>query len=247
MAVDSHFTFVLVHGAWHGGWCWRRVSRILRAAGQTVFTPTLTGSGERVHLIRADLTFEDFATDIVNVILAEELSDIILVGHSFGGNSISVVADRRPNLLKKLVYIDTLLLRNGESGFSQLDPAIVARRLELADQTSRGQTVPPPSPDVFGVTDPVDAEWLKRRLTPQPLNCYRVPIRLEHPLGNGGSKTYIACTGPYYQPAVPSQEWVKSQADWRYLELSTGHDAMVTSPQQLSDMLIRCASAAPEA
>src|ERR1700751_3327941 len=110
MAVDSHFTFVLVHGAWHGGWCWRRVSRILRAAGQTVFTPTLTGSGERVHLIRADLTFEDFATDIVNVILAEELSDIILVGHSFGGNSISVVADRRPNLLKKLVYIDTLLL-----------------------------------------------------------------------------------------------------------------------------------------
>jgi pimeloyl-ACP methyl ester carboxylesterase len=238
--VPSSYTFVLVHGAWHGGWCWRRVIAILRSAGHVVFAPTLAGFGERVHLIRPDLTIEDFATDIVNVITAEELGDIILVGHSFGGNPVSAVADRVPDQLRHLVYIDTLLLRNGESGFSQLDPAIVAQRIELAQDTSGGLTIPPPSPEAFGVTDPADAEWLRRQLTPLPLNCYQVPIRLKHPLGNGVSKTYIACTNPIYEPAVPTHEWVKRQSDWRYLELSSGHDAMISSPQDLAEMLISC-------
>ena len=206
-----------------------------------MFAPTLTGFGERVHLTRADLTIEDFAADIVNVIAAEELNDIILVGHSFGGNPVSVVADRVPERLKHLVYIDTLLLKNGESGFSRLDPAIVAQRIELAEKTSGGITIPPPSPEAFGVSDPADAEWLRRQLTPLPLNCYRAPIHLRHPLGNGVGKTYIACTNPIYGPAVRTHEWVKSQADWRYLELATGHDAMITSPEGLSEMLIRCA------
>ena len=176
----------------------------------------------------------------MNVITAEELSDIILVGHSFGGNAVSVVADRVPELLKQVVYLDTLLLKNGESGFSQLDLAIVAQRIELAEKTSGGLTIPPPSPEVFGVVDPADAEWLRRRLTPLPLNCYQVPIRLEHPLGNGLSKTYIACSNPVYQPAVRTHEWVKRQTGWQYLELATGHDAMVISPNELATTLAGC-------
>ena len=239
--MPSTYTFVLVHGAWHGAWCWRRVIASLRSAGHVVFAPTLTGFGERVHLTRSDLTIEDFATDIVNVIAAEELSDVTLVGHSFGGNPVSAVADRVPERLKHLVYIDTLLLKNGESGFNQLEPAIVAQRIELAEKTSGGLTIPPPSPEAFGVSDPADAEWLRRQLTPLPLNCYRVPIHLKHPLGNGVRKTYIACTNPIYEPAVPTHEWVKSQSDWGYLEIATGHDAMITSPEGLSEMLIRCA------
>jgi pimeloyl-ACP methyl ester carboxylesterase len=235
--VPSTFPFVLVHGAWHGGWCWRRVTAILRSAGRVVFAPTLTGFGERVHLTRPDLTIGDFATDIVNVIAAEELDNIILVGHSFGGNPVSAVADRVPERLKHLVYIDTLLLRNGESGFSLLDPGIVAQRIELAEKTSGGLTIPAPSPEAFGVTDP---EWLRRQLTPLPLNCYRAPIQLKHPLGNGVNKTYIACTDPIYEPAVRTHEWVKSQSDWRYLELSAGHDAMITDPQGLADRLVEC-------
>jgi len=146
-----------------------------------------------------------------------------------------------PERLKHLVYIDTLVLQNGESGFSQLDPAIVARRIELAEKTNGGLTIPPPLPEAFGVFDPADAEWLRRQLTPLPLNCYRAPIRLKHPLGNGVRKTYIACTDPIYGPAVLTHEWIKSQTEWRYLELSTGHDAMITSPDGLSEMLIRCA------
>jgi pimeloyl-ACP methyl ester carboxylesterase len=238
--MPSTRTFVLVHGAWHGGWCWRRVVAILRSAGHVVFAPTLTGSGERVHLTRDGLTIEDFATDIVNVIAAEELNDIILAGHSYGGNTISAVAERVPERLKQLVYIDTLVLKDGESGFSVLDSAIVAQRVELAEKTSGGLTIPPPPPEAFGVVDRADAEWLRRQLTPLPLNCYRTPIQLKHPLGNGVKKTYIACTDPVYEPAVRTHDWVKSQSDWRYLELSTAHDAMVTDPEGLSQMLVRC-------
>jgi pimeloyl-ACP methyl ester carboxylesterase len=238
--MPSTYTFALVHGAWHGGWCWRRVIANLRSAGHVVFAPTLTGFGERVHLTRADLTLDDFATDVVNLIVAEELNDVILVGHSFGGNVISVVADRVPVRLKQLVYIDTLVLRDGESGFSVLDPAIVAQRIELAEKTSGGITIPAPCPEAFGVTDPADAEWLRRQLTPLPLNSYREAIHLKHPLGNGVRKTYIACTNPIYRLAVPIHEWVKSQADWCYLELSTGHDAMITDPEGLAEMLIQC-------
>ena len=238
--VPLTYSFVLVHGAWHGAWCWRRVIDILRSAGHTVFGPTLTGFGERVHLTRPGLTIEDFATDIVNVIAAEELKDIILVGHSFGGNIVSAVADRVPEQLKHLVYIDTLVLRNGENGFSPLDPVTVAQRIALAEKTSGGLTIPPPSPQVFGVSEPADADWLRRQLTPLPLNCYQVPIHLKHPLGNGVKKTYIACTNPVYEPAVRTHDWVKSQSEWQYLELSTSHDAMITDPQGLAEMLTAC-------
>ena len=238
--MASTFTFVLVHGAWHGGWCWRRVIAILRSAGHVVFAPTLTGFGERVHLTRDGLTIEDFATDIVNVIEAEELINVILAGHSYGGNVVSAVADRVPERLKHLVYIDTLVLKNGESGFSVLDPAIVAQRIESAEKTSGGLTIPPPPPEAFGVSDLADAEWLRRQLTPLPLNCYRAAIRLEHSLGNGVKKTYVACTNPVYQPAVRTHDWVKSQNDWRYLELPTAHDAMVTDPEGLAQILVQC-------
>jgi pimeloyl-ACP methyl ester carboxylesterase len=238
--VPSSPTFVLIHGAWHGGWCWRRVIDILRSAGHAVFAPTLTGAGERVHLTRSGLTLEDFATDITNVMAAEELNEVILAGHSFGGNVVSTVADRVPERLKHLVYIDSLVLKNGENGFSPLDPALVAQRIELAEKTSGGLTIPPPPPEAFGVTASGDAEWLRRQLTPLPLNCYQAPIRLNHPLGNGVTKTFIACTNPAYGPALPTHNWVKSQNDWRYLELATGHDAMVTDPQGLAELLMRC-------
>src|ERR1700740_1432246 len=150
--MPSTYTFALVHGAWHGGWCWRRFVANLPSAGHVVFAPTLTRFGERVHLIHADLTLDDFATDVVNLIAAEELNDVILVGHSFGGNVISAVADRGPEPLKHLVYVDTLVLKDGESGFSVLDPAIVAQRIELAEKTSGGMTITAPCPVVFGVS-----------------------------------------------------------------------------------------------
>ena len=236
-------SFVLVHGAWHGGWCWRRVADALRAAGNVVFTPTLTGLGERAHLLQPGLTIEDFATDVANVIEAEELQRVILVGHSFAGGPISVIADRMPEALKCLIYLDAVLLENGQSAFSKLESRIVAQRIKLAQETSQGLTIPPPPPAAFGVTETGDSAWLQRRLTPHPLNSYQEPIRLDHLLGNGVKKTYIACTDPPYQPLVPTHEWVRRQTGWQYVEFPSGHDAMVIRPEALTEVLIGCSGA----
>lgn len=234
-------SFVLVHGAWHGGWCWRRVAKVLRAAGHEVFTPTLTGLGERAHLLRPGLTIEDFATDVANVIETEELEQVILVGHSFAGGPISEVADRRPETLKHLIYLDGIVLEDGQNVFGKFEPAIVAQRIKLARETSQGLSIPPPSPAAFGVIEAQDDAWLKRRLTPQPLNCYQEPIRLNHPLGNRVQKTYIACTDPPYEPLVPTHHWVQRQKGWQYLEFTSGHDAMITRPEALAKLLLDCA------
>jgi pimeloyl-ACP methyl ester carboxylesterase len=232
--------FVLVHGAWHGSWCWRRVAEALRDAGHVVVTPTLTGLGERTHLFQPGLTIEHFATDVANVIEAEELEQVTLVGHSFAGGPISVVADRKPESLKHLIYLDAVVLENGQSAFSKLPAAVVAQRIKLAQETSGGQTIPPPPPAAFGVTEAHDEAWLRRRLTPQPLSSYQEPIRLSHPLGNGIRKTYIACTDPAYEPMVPTHEWVRRQNGWQYLEFASGHDAMVLRPEALTEILVGC-------
>src|ERR1700690_637004 len=129
-------TFVLVHGAWHGGWCWSRVADRLRAAGHQVFTPTQTGLGERKHLLSKDITLDTFTKDITNVIEAEELSNVVLVGHSFGGLAISGVADAIPERIRHLVYLDSLIVEGGKSPLDAFTPEIAAARKKAADDTS---------------------------------------------------------------------------------------------------------------
>ena len=131
MRTDAK-TFVLVHGAWHGGWCWRDVARSLRAAGHTVFTPTQTGLGERRHLLSDAVGLDVFALDVANVLEAEELTDVILVGHSFGGITITAVADRLPERLRHLVYLDAAVVHSGESDFAEYPADLVAARRNAA-------------------------------------------------------------------------------------------------------------------
>src|SRR5689334_9251064 len=131
-------TYVLVHGAWHGGWCWRDVAQALRQVGHRVSTPTQTGLGERNHLLSKDITLDTFALDIVNHIEADELNDVILVGHSFAGTSISGVADRIPGRIRHLVYLDSVILENGQSPFSVLPADVVAARRKLVAEQGKG-------------------------------------------------------------------------------------------------------------
>src|ERR1700712_5022755 len=148
-AQNAARTFVLVHGAWHGGWCWSRVADRLRGAGHRVFTPTQTGLGERKHLLSKDITLDIFTSDIVNLIEAEELSDIILVGHSFGGNAISGTADAIPGKIRHLVYLDSLMVDAGKAPFDNLPPDVVAARRKAADETSGGLSLPTPPSSAF--------------------------------------------------------------------------------------------------
>ena len=230
--------YVLVHGAWHGGWCWVRVSERLIAAGHRVFAPTQTGLGERRHLLSDAITPGTFTDDIANVIEAEELDDVILVGHSFGGRSISGVADRMPQRLRHLVFVDASLPESGKSAFDQTLLELREARIKAAQESSGGLSIPPPPAAAFGVTEPDDATWVERRLTPHPFLTYDLPAMLKNPIGNGVPATYIRCVAPAFANTTSSAEYAKSRSDWRYLEISTGHNAMVTAPVELAEMLL---------
>ena len=229
-------TFVLVHGAWHGGWCWGKVAAILRGRGHTVLTPTQTGLGERAHLLSKSITLDTFVEDIVNVIKFEELKDIILVGHSFGGNAISGTADRMPERIKQLVYLDAAMLENGQSVFSMLPPDVVAARTKAAQETSGGLSIPPPPAAAFGLSDPAQQAWLTARLTPHPFGTFTSPLNLKNKVGNGLPAVYISCTDPVYGPLQASRDWVKKNG-MKTVEIKTGHDAMVIVAEKLADML----------
>ena len=237
-------TFVLVHGAWHGGWCWRPVADALRAQGHRVFTPTQTGLGERKHLLSRDVTLDVFVDDVANLMEAEELRDAILVGHSFGGNTISGVADRMPEAVRHLVYLDSMILEPGQIAFEVVPADVAAARRKLAAEQGGGVAIPPPPPErlgaVFGIPEgSSEVAWVSRRLTPHPVGTYESPLRLKNPVGNGRPCTYIACTAPIYGPLEASRQWVKRQSGgWRWQEIATGHDARVTAPAELSRMLM---------
>jgi pimeloyl-ACP methyl ester carboxylesterase len=228
--------FVLVHGAWHGGWCWSKVAAILRGRGHTVLTPTQTGLGERAHLLSRSIDLEVFVTDIVNMLKWEDLTDVVLVGHSFAGNSISGAADRVADRIRQLIYLDALIQEDGQSAFSQLPKDLVEARTRAAQESSAGLSMPTPPASAFGISDATQAAWVESRLTPHPLATYTAPLRLAKPVGNGLPTSYIICADPIYQPAEASRQWVKAHG-WRVSEIATGHDAMVTAPDVLADLL----------
>jgi pimeloyl-ACP methyl ester carboxylesterase len=232
-------TYVLVHGAWHGGWCWRAVADALRAKGHHVFTPTQTGLGERKHLLSREITLDTFVDDLTNLIEMEELQNIILVGHSFGGSPISGVADRMPDRIGHLVYLDAVVLEGGQSPFSVLPPEVVAGRRKLVAEQGLGIAIPAPPVTAFGIAeDHPQAAWVRRHLTPHPVGTYESALRLDHSVGNGRPRTYIHCTNPVYGPLEASRQWVRRQQGWSWQEIATAHDAMVTVPAELARMLL---------
>jgi pimeloyl-ACP methyl ester carboxylesterase len=240
MAKAPPRTFVLVHGIWHGGWCWSRVADLLRAHGHKVTAPTHTGLGERAHLLSEGITLETFVEDIVNHLKYEDLSDVVLVGHSFGGAPISGAADRVPARIAKLIYFDAAIMENGETWFGLLPPGMVADRSKLARRFSDGLSLPPAAPDSFGVTDPDDVAWLAPRLTPQPFATLVTPLKLVHRCGNGLPVHYVTCTSPAYPPAMLCRDRAEERG-WPIAPLASGHDAMVSHAPATAALLERLA------
>ena len=229
--------YVLVHGAFHGGWCWSRVADRLRSAGHDVFTPTQTGLGERSHLASKDVTIDTFIADITGVLEAEELNDVVLVGHSFAGVTISGVADRMPERIRHLVYLDSRILENGQSIYDV--DARCASWLEAAEQTSRGVSVPVPPASWFNIPDPNDVQWVERRLTPHPAGTYTSKLRLANAdIGNNLPRTYVACVDPVYPPLQVCHDWARGRRGWSWAETPGGHDAMITQPEPLARLLL---------
>lgn len=235
--------FVLVHGASHGGWCWGPVAERLRDRGYRVYTPTLTGLGERAHLVSPDITLGVHIEDIANVIRYEELDDIVLVAHSYGGTVVTGVCDALREKIARVVFIDANAPADGQ-------PTIPGLTRELAERIAGGPLqdgylLPALDPQRLGI-DPQDAAtiaWLQRRLTPHPLQTLTEPIRLP----NGGTqemhRTFVLTT-PLEQLQPFAREGtlrIKADPSWQYEELLVGHDAMITAPDQTAELLLRIA------
>jgi pimeloyl-ACP methyl ester carboxylesterase len=236
--VSRPSTFVLVHGAWHGGWCWRRVAERLTAAGHRVFCPTLTGLGERAHLLSREVTLTTHIADVAGLLEAEELQDVVLVGHSYGGIVITGVAARAKSHLRQLVYLDSAIVEDGGSWAGSAPPEIAAERRKLARQSSDGLSLPVPEAGVFGLLEPKDIEWVQRRLTPQPFAPYDQKMHWGGPVGNGLPKIYVDCTEPAYPGLAAAKDRYRGRPDWPFVELKTGHDAMVSAPEATANILL---------
>jgi pimeloyl-ACP methyl ester carboxylesterase len=230
--------YVLVHGAYLGAWCWGPVAKILRSRGCEVFAPTLTGSGERRHLMSSTIDIETFVADVLDVILLEDLSDIVLVGYSYGGRSVSGVADRVPDRIRRLVFIDGGLPIEETSRLDAMPPAERAKRIASSMMFDGGISVPPPPAEQFGVSDPTIRDWMNRLMTPQPLSVDKTVLKLGHPVGNGRPVTYVRCTDPPLPQVERHAAYARARRDWRYTELAAGHAAIVTHPKQVAELLL---------
>lgn len=230
-------TYVLVHGAYHGGWCWRDVADALRAQGHRVHTPTLTGLGERAHLLAHAPGLSTMIEDVVRVIECEELEDVVLVGHSFSGTVISGVADRIAGRLRHLVYLDALVIPGGSAVLDGGSPD--SRQYYESLRTANGGSggIPVPPVHFFDVGSVEQEAWLLRRLTPHPVESFLEKLELRHPLGNGLPATYVVCTAPYFAPTEPSRALAAQQPGWRMVDIATGHDAMISAPGELARLL----------
>lgn len=235
-------TFVLVHGATHGGWCWRRVVPLLRSAGHEVFVPTLTGLGERAHQAHPGIDLDTHVQDIVGILEYEDLERVVLVGHSYAGTVIAGVADRAPERIAHLVYLDGAAPSDGQALLALFSTdGQAALRDEVAAEGD-GWRLLPGDPAFYGITDPEDAAWVRAKLTPQPFKTFTQPLRLTNPAGFAGPKTLIACVA-----AAPAAwrdamiERARAEPGWRYREVATGHDAMITTPREVADLLLEAA------
>ena len=232
-------TFVLVHGAWHGGWCWLRVADRLRSGGHKVFTPTLTGLGERSHLLRPDIDIGTHITDVVNVIKWERLTDVVLCGHSYGGFVVSGVAEMMAEAIRSIVFLDAFVPRDGDTPQSLTGPAIQEGIRAALQRGDLG--MPARSAAFFGVNE-ADRAWVDALCVPQPIGTFTHKIALTGAREKIARKTYIRAKS-YANPGFDKAfAVVKSDPSWRTYEVPCGHDVMVDMPERLSELLLETAA-----
>ncbi len=237
-------TYVLVHGGGHGGWCYQRVAPILRAHGHEVYTPTLTGLGERAHLLDDRVDLERHVTDVAAVLQFEDLHDVILVGHSYGGMVITGAADRAAERVGRLVYLDAATPRNGESLVDLAGPVINAVR-PMGQVVDGIELVLLPGPDaglLYGVTDPSDLAWMAERLTGHPWKCFEQPLALRNEDALWAiPQFHVVCASTL--ATRDREQMARAKAAGHLWDIDTGHDLMITEPKRTADALLQVAAA----
>jgi pimeloyl-ACP methyl ester carboxylesterase len=232
-------SFVLVHGSWHGGWCWRRVADRIEKRGHKAHTPTLTGLGERVHLLNASVDLNTHVTDVVNLIKYEGLTNIVLVGHSYAGAVLTGVAEQALPSIGSIVFLDAFLPVDGDTMLTMTTESLRAASLEAKARGDISRPVVPAA--AFGVNEK-DQAWVNSKLTPQPLGPSFTPIKYTGAREKVAKKTYIRAGG-YPMPAF--DKWLtqcKADPTWRtHSVANTGHDVMVDQPDALTELILGAA------
>lgn len=227
--------YVLIHGAWHGSWCWTRVRHLLATGAHRVFTPTLTGVGERSHLLSRDVGLDTHVADVANLMIWENLGDIVLVGHSYGGIVARHVADRMPDRIRSLIYLDAFVPDDGKSLLDYL-PDNGKHARELAVTHGDGWKIPPP-PATFLAVNTADAAWVDRQCTMHPLSTVESPAQISGACDGIATIGYILARGfdgpfgQFYAKAGERRWWLE--------ELQCGHDVMLDMPNELTALLLR--------
>ena len=233
--------YLLVHGAWEGGWYWRPVAERLRGAGHQVFTPTLTGLGERAHLLSREVDLDTHIEDVCAVLHYEELSDIVLCGHSYGGMVITGVAERAAELIASIVYLDAFLPEDGQCLLDLALPERRAQLLERAESRGEGWRVPPIAAADWGVTEPAERDWIDRLCVDHPLATLRQPLcHSDRHLGIA-RKTYVLATA--YDPSPFHAFAARTGEDpaWRQRTIACHHMLGISAPGAVSEILLEAA------
>lgn len=235
-------TFVLVHDAWHAGQVWDRVVPLLEAAGHTCHAPSLTGHGHRAHLLGPEVGLHTHIDDVVGLLDAADLDEVVLVGHGYAGLVIEGVADRAPQRLAQLVYLDAMIPADGEAALD-IDPP-TRERVERAARTGEPWRVAPDAPAAgarFGVSDPDDVRWLETFVGDESALCFQQPVRIRDPRSFAVPRAHLDCLrGP--SPDAARRELPDLQPNGEpavVWELDAAHDCMVSAPDALVELLLR--------
>jgi pimeloyl-ACP methyl ester carboxylesterase len=236
--------FVLVHGGRHGGWCWQRVSRALGQAGCAVYSPTLTGLGERAHLLSRDIGLPTHIADVTGVFDYEDLEDVILVAHSYGGFPAAGAMESVHERVRRLVLLDAHLPRSGQSVFDLIGADRAAVMMSACERDGEGWYLPVSDSSYWGVSDTADVAWVNRRVSPQPIRTYQDPLPSAE-RARAHASAYIECAASTLPGA--DLEWHRRRSlvgqRHQFRVLDAPHDAMITHPRQVADMLLEIAFA----
>ncbi len=249
-------TYVLVHGGWHGAWCWKKVIPLCQEAGQRLYTPTLTGLGEKAHLLTPEVGLSTHIQDVVQSIEENQLDEVILLGHSYSGMVITGVVDRIPEQIGHLVYLDAALPRDGES-MADLAPLVISSFRRQARAHGDGWRVDPQREaplgigGVYGVTQEPDLSWVRSSVGPQSLKTFEEPLHLKDPdIVSKKPRTFVRCTGSssamvfrdVMRHLIARRTLAPTDPGWRLRQLPAGHDCMITMPKESTDLLLEIAN-----
>lgn len=248
--VAGHAVYVLVHAAWHGGWCWKKVVPLLRERGHEVHTPTLTGLGDRAHLINPEIGLETHIQDIVNVLEYEDLDRVILVGHSSSGAVVTGVAERVPERFAHIVYLDAFVPDNGQSLMDLIPPDRRQGMEQRVQAEGQGWLLPSLAPvpwdqflrDVWRIAEEADRRWMLTRLGPTPFRIFNDPVRLSNLAARKLPRTFIRCLqwpNPMFDRYADT---ARRTVGWRCRELAASHEPFITHPQELANLLLEAAA-----